>query len=164
MDKNKRTECIMIKVEKLSRYFDDFCAVNQISFTVQPGEVLGFLGPNGAGKSTTMKMLTGFLQPSSGGISISGYALPQQALQAQREIGYLPEGAPAYADMTVQASLMFIGRTRGFDGPELQSRIDSVVQKVELQSVLQKRIETLSKGYRRRRTGSIPTRNITYAS
>lgn len=150
MDKNKRTECIMIKVEKLSRYFDDFCAVNQISFTVQPGEVLGFLGPNGAGKSTTMKMLTGFLQPSSGGISISGYALPQQALQAQREIGYLPEGAPAYADMTVQASLMFIGRTRGFDGPELQSRIDSVVQKVELQSVLQKRIETLSKGYRRR--------------
>ncbi len=140
----------MIKVEKLSKYFEDFCAVNDISFTVQAGEVLGFLGPNGAGKSTTMKMLTGFLKPSGGEISILGHQLPHQALAAQKEIGYLPEGAPAYADMTVNASLNFIGRCRGFSGEELQSRIDHVVAKVELESVLTKRIETLSKGYRRR--------------
>lgn len=140
----------MIKVENLSKYFDNFCAVNQISFTVDAGEVLGFLGPNGAGKSTTMKMLTGFLQPTSGTISINGHVLPKEALAAQKEIGYLPEGAPAYADMTVAASLSFIGKSRGYSGAELQSRIDHVVAKVELDSVMHKRIETLSKGYRRR--------------
>ncbi|MDX1451576.1 MAG: ABC transporter ATP-binding protein [Oleiphilaceae bacterium] len=140
----------MIKVENLSKYFDNFCAVNQISFTVDAGEVLGFLGPNGAGKSTSMKMLTGFLQPTSGTISINGHVLPKEALAAQKEIGYLPEGAPAYADMTVAASLSFIGKSRGYSGAELQSRIDHVVAKVELDSVMHKRIETLSKGYRRR--------------
>jgi len=140
----------MINVSNLSKYFDDFCAVDDISFSVGAGEVLGFLGPNGAGKSTTMKMLTGFLAPSSGEISIMGFNLKADPLKAQQVIGYLPEGAPAYADMTVKASLRFIGEARGFSGADLQVRIDSVVAQVALDSVLGKRIDNLSKGYRRR--------------
>lgn len=140
----------MISVSNLSKYFDSFCAVDDISFKVTEGEVLGFLGPNGAGKSTTMKMLTGFLEPSSGEVSIMGHPLNSEALKAQQLIGYLPEGAPAYSDMSVSASLKFIGEVRGFSGADLQTRIDSVVAKVELGSVLNKRIENLSKGYRRR--------------
>jgi gliding motility-associated transport system ATP-binding protein len=140
----------MIQVSDLSKKFDNFCAIDNISFTVQPGEVLGFLGPNGAGKSTTMKILTGFLSPSSGSVSVMGHNVLQNPGAAQREIGYLPEGAPSYADMTVIASLQFIGKARGFSGKDLQQRIDQVVGKVELVSVLNKRIETLSKGFRRR--------------
>ena len=140
----------MIKVSNLSKYFDDFCAVDDISFQVEPGEVLGFLGPNGAGKSTTMKMLTGFLSPSSGSVSVMSHDMQNDALVAQKLIGYLPEGAPSYADMTVQASLEFIGKARGFSGRELGERIADVVARVELGSVLSKRIENLSKGFRRR--------------
>jgi ABC-2 type transport system ATP-binding protein len=140
----------MIQVSNLSKKFDSFCAINNISFSVQPGEVLGFLGPNGAGKSTTMKILTGFLAPSTGEISVMGHNVLQNPIAAQREIGYLPEGAPSYEDMTVMASLKFIGQARGFFGQELTQRIDSVVSKVELESVLLNRVETLSKGFRRR--------------
>lgn len=140
----------MIKVSNLSKYFDDFCAVDNISFQVEPGEVLGFLGPNGAGKSTTMKMLTGFLSPSAGDISVLGHDMQTDALAAQRLTGYLPEGAPSYSDMTVQSSLEFIGQARGFSGRELGQRIADVVARVELDSVLGKRIENLSKGFRRR--------------
>ncbi len=140
----------MINVSNLTRKFDEFCAVDGITFSVKPGEVLGFLGPNGAGKSTTMKMLTGFLAPTSGDISVMGHDVSRNPIAAQREIGYLPEGAPSYADMTVRASLAFIGKARGFHGADLQQRMDSVIGKVELESVLDKRIETLSKGYRRR--------------
>jgi ABC-2 type transport system ATP-binding protein len=140
----------MIQVSNLTKNFDDFCAVNNISFTVKPGEVLGFLGPNGAGKSTTMKILTGFLTPSQGQISVMGHNVLSDPIAAKAEIGYLPEGAPAYADMTVIASLRFIGQVRGFTGAELQQRIDRVVSKVALESVLNKRVETLSKGYCRR--------------
>jgi ABC-2 type transport system ATP-binding protein len=140
----------MIQVSNLTKKFDEFCAVDGISFTVQPGEVLGFLGPNGAGKSTTMKILTGFLSPSSGDVSVLGHDVLSNPIAAQKGIGYLPEGAPAYSDMTVIDSLRFIGQVRGFDGQELTSRIESVVSKVALVPVLNKRVETLSKGYCRR--------------
>jgi ABC-2 type transport system ATP-binding protein len=140
----------MINVSNLSKYFDDFCAVDSISFSVQPGEVLGFLGPNGAGKSTTMKMITGFLHPSSGQISIMGHDVMSDPIAAQKVIGYLPEGAPSYGDMTARASLEFIGRVRGLAAAALDSAVTSAVEKVALQPVLGKRVETLSKGYRRR--------------
>lgn len=140
----------MISVKNLSKSFGDFCAVDDVSFTVQPGEILGFLGPNGAGKSTTMKMLTGFLNPSSGAVNVMGFDVAKNPVQAKRELGYLPEGAPAYADMTVKASLDFVGKVRGFSGAELNERVARVVRQVELEKVLSKRVETLSKGYQRR--------------
>lgn len=140
----------MIQISNLSKYFDDFCAVDNVSFTIQPGEVLGFLGPNGAGKSTTMKIITGFLAPSSGDVSVLGHNVLKDPISAQLEIGYLPEGAPAYADMTVSDALTFIAQVRGFSGDELKRRIQNVVEKVELQSVLGRRVENLSKGYCRR--------------
>lgn len=140
----------MIKVTDLSKYFDGFCAVDKLSFTVQPGEILGFLGPNGAGKSTTMKMLTGFLTPSGGEVSVMGHNVLRDPVAAQHEIGYLPEGAPCYSDMTVLGFLQFIGKARGFFGQELSKRVDTVVAKVALEAVLDKRVETISKGYRRR--------------
>lgn len=140
----------MISVSNLSKSFDSFSAVKDISFNVGAGEVLGFLGPNGAGKSTTMKMLTGFLAPSSGNVVVLGHDMSLDAINAQKQIGYLPEGAPAYGDMTVKASLTFIGEARGLKGQDLAARIDSVVSRVELASVLSKRIENLSKGFRRR--------------
>ncbi len=140
----------MIRVDNLTKQFGEFTAVNQLSFTVAPGEVLGFLGPNGAGKSTTMKMLTGFLQPSAGQITIEGINVLTDPQQAQAIIGYLPEGAPAYGEMTVAAFLSFIAEVRGYQGSEKQQRIDTVVAQVELQAVLHKRIETLSKGFTRR--------------
>lgn len=140
----------MITVSNLSKSFGDFQAVDNISFDVKPGEVLGFLGPNGAGKSTTMKMLTGFLTPSAGSVSVMGFDIEKNALDAQRQIGYLPEGAPSYADMTVSASLNFIGKARGYKGEDLKARIAKVVGLVQLESVLDRRIENLSKGFRRR--------------
>ncbi len=140
----------MIQISNLSKYFDDFCAVDNVSFTIQPGEVLGFLGPNGAGKSTTMKIITGFLAPSSGQVNVLGHDVLKNPIAAQLDIGYLPEGAPAYADMTVSAALKFIAQVRGYSGEELKKRIQNVVEKVELQSVLDRRVENLSKGYCRR--------------
>lgn len=140
----------MISVSNLSKSFDDFRAVKDVSFNVEAGEVLGFLGPNGAGKSTTMKMLTGFLAPTSGKVSVLGHDMSLDAISAQEHIGYLPEGAPSYGDMTVKASLVFIGEARGIKGKELAERIASVVERVALGSVLSKRIENLSKGFRRR--------------
>ena len=140
----------MISVQNLSKSFGGFCAVNDISFTVKPGEILGFLGPNGAGKSTTMKMLTGFLAPTQGEVEVMGYNVSDDPVSAKQVLGYLPEGAPSYSDMTVKASLAFVARIRGFSGAELEQSIDNVVRQVELAKVLNKRIETLSKGYRRR--------------
>jgi len=140
----------MISVQNLSKNFGGFCAVNDISFQVKPGEILGFLGPNGAGKSTTMKMLTGFLAPTAGTVEVMGYNMAEEPVAARVELGYLPEGAPSYADMTVQSSLKFIARIRGYTGSEQEERIAKVVRQVELEKVLDKRIDTLSKGYRRR--------------
>lgn len=140
----------MIEVEGLSRYFGQFCAVNELSFRVKPGEVLGFLGPNGAGKSTTMKMITGFLQPSSGRIQVQGFDMEQQPAKARRCLGYLPEGAPCYGEMSVRDFLNFIGAMRELDKARLKARRDYVIDRLQLGSVLTKPIETLSKGFKRR--------------
>ena len=140
----------MIDIRNLTKRFAQHTAVDDLSFQVQPGEVLGFLGPNGAGKSTTMKMLTGFLAPTSGTASILGCDIQTQTLEAQRQIGYLPEGAPCYGDMTVRGFLDFIAEVRGFRGAEKKLRVKRAVEQVELEKVLEQSIETLSKGFKRR--------------
>ena len=140
----------MIDIRNLTKRFAQHTAVDDLSFQVQPGEVLGFLGPNGAGKSTTMKMLTGFLAPTSGTASILGCDIQTQTLEAQRQIGYLPEGAPCYGDMTVRGFLDFIAEVRGFRGAEKKLRVQRAVEQVELDKVLEQSIETLSKGFKRR--------------
>jgi ABC-2 type transport system ATP-binding protein len=140
----------MIEIEKLTKRFAQHTAVDELSFRVQPGEVLGFLGPNGAGKSTTMKMLTGFLAPTSGTARIFGFDIRRQTLKAQQQIGYLPEGAPCYGDMKVRGFLEFIAEVRGFRGAEKKTRVAKAVAQVELDKVLEQSIETLSKGFKRR--------------
>ena len=140
----------MIEIRNLTKRFAQHTAVDDLSFSVQPGEVLGFLGPNGAGKSTTMKMLTGFLAPTSGTASILGCDIQTQTLEAQRQIGYLPEGAPCYGDMTVRGFLEFIAEVRGFRGAEKKLRVQHAVERLELDKVLEQSIETLSKGFKRR--------------
>ncbi len=140
----------MIAIDGLTKHFGPFTAVDGISFTVARGEVLGFLGPNGAGKSTTMKMITGFLAPSAGRASICGHDVVTDQLPAQRLIGYLPEGAPAYGDMTPLSFLKFIARVRALDGAAAMQAIESAVAATELQGVLDQPIDTLSKGFRRR--------------
>src|SRR5262245_11338839 len=113
----------MIEVSHLSRHFGGLQAVKDVSFTVRPGEVLGFLGPNGAGKSTTMKMIAGFLAPSTGQIRLCGLDVQTETRAAQRLIGYLPEGAPSYEDMSVIEFLRFIGSVRGYSGRERDGRV-----------------------------------------
>jgi ABC-2 type transport system ATP-binding protein len=140
----------MVEIQNLRKEFGPILAVDGVSFTVGQGEVLGFLGPNGAGKSTTMKMITGFLTPTSGTVRISGFDIQEQPLEAKKRIGYLPEGAPAYLDMTPATFLTFVGEMRGFRGEELRSRVSETVEKVNLQSVLKQQIDTLSKGFKRR--------------
>tara|TARA_R110002153_G_scaffold26110_22_gene82284 strand:+ start:580 stop:1506 length:927 start_codon:yes stop_codon:yes gene_type:complete len=140
----------MISVKNLYKSFGNVVVVDDLSFDVKPGEVVGFLGPNGAGKSTTMKMLTGFLPPSSGEISIFDMSFKNQAKAIKQGIGYLPEGAPAYGDMTTLQFLNFIAQIRGYSGNEKKERIKDVIGKVELQEVLDKPIENLSKGFKRR--------------
>ena len=140
----------MIEIKGLRKEFGPFVAVDNVSFTVEKGEVLGFLGPNGAGKSTTMKMLTGFLTPTRGTARICGADIQQDPLTAKRRIGYLPEGAPAYSDMTPASFLRFIGQIRGFSGAELTRRVDEAVTKTSLESHYYQPIETLSKGFKRR--------------
>ncbi|UCE64827.1 MAG: ATP-binding cassette domain-containing protein [Nitrospirota bacterium] len=140
----------MVEIQKLRKEFGPILAVDGVSFTVGQGEVLGFLGPNGAGKSTTMKMITGFLTPTSGTVRISGFDIQEHPLEAKKRIGYLPEGAPAYLDMTPATFLTFIAEMRGFRGAELRTRVSETVEKVNLQSVLKQQIDTLSKGFKRR--------------
>jgi len=140
----------MIEIKKLTKRFAQHTAVDKLSFRVQQGEVLGFLGPNGAGKSTTMKMLTGFLAPTAGTASILGFDIQTQTLKAQRQIGYLPEGAPCYGDMTVRGFLEFIAEVRGFKGAAKKQKVAAAVAQLELENVLGQSIETLSKGFKRR--------------
>ncbi|CBL46436.1 ABC transporter, ATP-binding protein [gamma proteobacterium HdN1] len=140
----------MILIDKLTKRFGPFTAVNELSFQVAPGEVLGFLGPNGAGKSTTMKMVAGFLAPTSGTIAVFGHNVVDQPLKAKQMIGYLPEGAPSYGDMSTYDFLRFIGQVRKLNASDLANRLDAVVQQLSLQSVLHQPIDTLSKGFRRR--------------
>ena len=140
----------MIKVDHLTKQFGSLHAVEDLSLQLAPGEILGFLGPNGAGKSTTMKMLTGFLIPTSGNISICGHDVRQDPIAAQQLIGYLPEGAPCYDEMTPESFLNFIAEIRGYQGEEKSRRVADVVRKMSLERVLGQRIETLSKGFKRR--------------
>lgn len=140
----------MISVTNLCKSFDDFKAVDNLSFDIKPGDILGFLGPNGAGKSTTMKMLTGFLRPTSGEIRIADLSLEQSLKQIQQKIGYLPEGAPAYGDMTPIQFLDFIADVRGLSKAGKGKRIQQVAEQLELHQVLDKSIDNLSKGFKRR--------------
>ena len=140
----------LIKTDRLTKHFGEIAAVNGISLSVGKGEVLGFLGPNGAGKSTTMKMITGFLEPDSGAVRINSIDMARDPIAAKREIGYLPEGAPAYGDMTPKTFLEFIADIRGFQGGERDYRVGQAADKTGLGSVLHQQIETLSKGYKRR--------------
>lgn len=140
----------MIHIEGLTKSFGPLTAVAGIDLKVERGEVLGFLGPNGAGKSTTMKMITGFLAPTSGRVRVCGFDVENEPLGAQRTIGYLPEGAPAYGDMTPRNFLGFIAEIRGFSGAEAKKRIAEAVTKTDLDPVLDQPIETLSKGFKRR--------------
>jgi ABC-2 type transport system ATP-binding protein len=140
----------MIKTEHLSKRYESLTAVDDVSFEVRPGEVLGFLGPNGAGKTTTMRMLAGFISPTSGTASICGHDTETDALAAKRSLGYLPEGAPLYGEMTVKSFLEFIADLRGLSGAQRVSRLDYTIGRLQLATVLEQTIETLSKGFRRR--------------
>ncbi len=140
----------MIEIRNLSKRYGQLLAVDDISFQVEPGQVLGFLGPNGAGKSTTMKMIAGFLTPTAGTVKVAGYDVQEQPIEAKRCIGYLPEGAPGYGEMTVVGFLNFIADIRGLDGERRRQRLDEAVTRLNLQRVLDQSIETLSKGFKRR--------------
>ncbi|HYU12697.1 MAG TPA: ABC transporter ATP-binding protein [Stellaceae bacterium] len=140
----------MLEICNLVKNFGPLVAVDDVSFSVPPGEVLGFLGPNGAGKSTTMKMITGFLAPTSGTAVVCGHDIQTEPLAAKRQIGYLPEGAPAYPDMTAAEFLDFIAHIRGFHGAEARRRVADIAEMIHIADVLHQPIETLSKGYRRR--------------
>ena len=140
----------MIELDRLTKRFGALVAVDDVTLTVARGEVLGFLGPNGAGKSTTMKIVAGFLEPTSGSATVCGHNVVVEPVAVKRRIGYLPEGAPTYGDMTPLSYLGFIAEIRGFDGAEKRRRVDAAVEKLGLEQVLRQPIETLSKGYKRR--------------
>jgi ABC-2 type transport system ATP-binding protein len=140
----------MIELRELTRRFGPYTAVDRVSFAASPGEVLGFLGPNGAGKSTTMKMLTGFLPPTSGTALVKGHDVVRHPIAVKREVGYLPEGAPAYPDMTPESFLRFVAQARGIPRGERARRVGEMADRVRLEGVMRQPIETLSKGYKRR--------------
>ena len=140
----------MLKVENLKKSFGSFEAVKGISFSVAKGEVLGFLGPNGAGKSTTMRMITGFIPPTSGTAVICGHDILKDPIGAKSALGYLPEAAPSYRAMTVEDFLTFIAKARGFSGAAVKERVAAVIEKARLANVAKQTIDTLSKGYRQR--------------
>src|SRR4030088_3438085 len=140
----------MIKVEHLVKSFGAKHAVDDISFTVERGEVLGFLGPNGAGKSTTMRMITGFMPPTAGKVTVGGFDVTESPIEAKRLIGYLPENAASYPDMTVQSFLQFVAELRGLDRTARKKAVHHVVELCFLDSVLYQTIDTLSKGYKHR--------------
>jgi ABC-2 type transport system ATP-binding protein len=140
----------MIVIQGLTKKFGTIAAVAGIDLTVLKGEVLGFLGPNGAGKSTTMKMIAGYLTPTTGRVSICGHDVETDTIRAQTNLGYLPEGAPAYGDMTPRQFLHFIAQARGFSGADAKRLAGEAAAKTELEPVLEQPIETLSKGFKRR--------------
>lgn len=140
----------MIEVENLSKRYGPTLAVSDVSFNVQKGEILGFLGPNGAGKTTTMRVITGFIPPTSGKVRVSGHDVVDDPLEAKRCTGYLPETPPIYPDMTVAEYLTFVGRIKGVSGKQLKSRLDEIVEKCAVGNVRNRQIGKLSKGYRQR--------------
>jgi ABC-2 type transport system ATP-binding protein len=140
----------MISTEHLTKHYGSLAAVEDVSFQVAPGEVLGFLGPNGAGKTTTMRMLTGFVAPTSGCASICGHDVDAEPLAAKAALGYLPEGAPSYGEMTVRRFLDFVADLRALAGEHRAARLRHVIEHLHLGGVLEQTIDTLSKGFRRR--------------
>ncbi len=140
----------MLQIEGLTKRFGDFTAVNGISFSVDRGEVLGFLGPNGAGKTTAMRMVTGFLPPTSGTAFIAGHDVTREPIAVKSRIGYLPEGAPLYEDMTPYELLGFVAEVRGISGVAKQKAIDRASEIINIRPVMRQSIGTLSKGYKRR--------------
>jgi len=140
----------MIETKNLTKSYGGIRAVDDLSFRVEPGQVLGFLGPNGAGKSTSMKMIAGFLTPTLGSVNVCGFDTEAQPLEAKRVVGYLPEGAPAYGEMTPLSFLRFVGEIRGLSTALLKKRIDEIVGQLHLENVLDQPIEQLSKGFKRR--------------
>jgi ABC-2 type transport system ATP-binding protein len=140
----------MIKTEHLTKRYESVTAVEDVTFEVRPGEVLGFLGPNAAGKTTTMRMLAGFVTPTSGTASICGHDVEAEPLAAKQRLGYLPEGAPSYGEMRVRRFLEFIADLRRLEGSRRRARLDYVIERLQLASVLEQSLETLSKGFRRR--------------
>lgn len=148
MESEKKQAEVIVK--SLDKRFGPIHAVRDISFSVKKGEVLGFLGPNGAGKSTTMKMITGFLEPTAGTVSVCGYDILEDPIRVKEKIGYLPEGAPLYSEMTVKSFLEFIADVRGYKGERKAQRVEELIQKINLTSVRHQTVETLSKGFKRR--------------
>ena len=140
----------LISVSELTKRFGPLTAVDGVSFKVQRGEVLGFLGPNGSGKSTTMRMITGFLPPTAGQILVCGLDVLTKPVEVKARIGYLPEGAPLYSDMTARSLLNFVAETRNMDKAMRRRRIDEVGAKLQIEDIFYQPIETLSKGYKRR--------------
>ncbi len=140
----------MIEAVGLSKFYGDFAAIRDVTFSVPRGQVAAFLGPNGAGKSTTMRVLTGYLAPNAGTASIAGFDVFTQRLESASRLGYLPENGPLYPDMTPLGLLRFFGETRGLKGRRLRERVEAVVAECGLDSVLEKSISKLSKGYRQR--------------
>ncbi|MGH7086796.1 MAG: ABC transporter ATP-binding protein [Acetobacteraceae bacterium] len=140
----------LIEIRGLTKRFGSFTAVDNVSFRLERGEVLGFLGPNGAGKTTTMRMIAGFVMPTAGSASIAGHDVQREPVAARRALGFLPEGAPTYPEMTVEGFLRFTARIRGFSGAALASRVAEAVQLTELEGVRLQPVETLSKGFKRR--------------
>jgi ABC-2 type transport system ATP-binding protein len=140
----------LIEIAGLTKRFGSFTAVNDVSFSVERGEVLGFLGPNGAGKSTTMRMVAGFMTPSAGTARICGHDVQADPVAARRNLGFLPEGAPTYPEMTVQGFLRFVARIRGYAGAERERRVAQAIALTSLGGVRWQPIETLSKGFKRR--------------
>jgi ABC-2 type transport system ATP-binding protein len=143
-------EAALIEIDGLTKRFGGFTAVDAVSFQVRRGEVLGFLGPNGAGKSTTMRMLAGFMTPTAGTARIEGHDVQTDGVAARRVLGFLPEGAPTYPEMSVEGFLRFCARTRGFRGIELADRVDRALGLTTLRGVRLQPVETLSKGFKRR--------------
>jgi ABC-2 type transport system ATP-binding protein len=141
---------VLIEIAGLTKRFGSFTAVDAVSFSVARGEVLGFLGPNGAGKSTTMRMLAGFMIPTAGTARICGHDVQTGGVAARRVLGFLPEGAPTYPEMTVSGFLNFCARIRGYAGSDRDGRVGHAVELTRLESVLLQPVETLSKGFKRR--------------
>ncbi len=140
----------MVELESLSKHFGPVVAVDKITLNVAKGEVLGFLGPNGAGKTTTMRMISGYLSPTFGSISICGYNVEHSPIQSKKMIGYLAEGSPSYEDMTVLEFLNFVASIRGINGDVLGKRLEEVISQTSLGEVVNRKIEVLSKGFKRR--------------
>ena len=141
---------VLIEIAGLTKRFGSFTAVDNVSFNVARGEVLGFLGPNGAGKSTTMRMIAGFVAPTSGSASICGHDVASDAIAAKTALGYLPEGAPSYGEMTPRQFLAYVADVRGLSGARRTQRLDDVIERLHLNAVMEQPIETLSKGFKRR--------------